>query len=863
MHKLIYICNMASRYDTIPQFNPFIQPAPLELVSQVGLMKEAKYLEGVQKVQSYVDRASSIDLIKEADKEYLAGQLSKLSENIRQVASQDFSNPNLQSYVGGLATSIVTDRNIQNGYLGTQKVRQKQAFINDLRTKHPELYNTNNEAYSMLDITAWLNDGTAGTPLIDNKPYSNYYDYSKEVRDAMSNFKPSRIRRKTPQGEWIVTTEDASWTESELREYLNGVLSDRAKQQLKIEGVVAFAGRDSALLSSYYDKMKNTVAINDQNIAALQARLTAIGDPIQKQIINDKIASLKDQNIDYISRTAEIDNGDLNFFNANKEGIAQYLMKEGYITGVVNGYSHVDDTVEYSPNDIWRTKFEQSMQNARQNARMAFDAQQNALDRAERQADRNQARSLKLMELGLKDINGNDIPQYQKAQHNISEKDKTVTSKERFDNEVKGIEAKSVEYYNKLRGEVLAGDDNLRRQNLDFIRKGGKSGSKNDPVAVATDEFIQQQMKKPKSQRNPIADEYIENMNALNMEREVYAKKQRDIDDQIDIEMASLGAEFSNLWKNVKPEMSVTVYDPRTRRSESTTITKEQIRDMILNQKGKIGGSAPSLDNKPNWITREGGLLTSRYVINVGGKRMEISGIPLARTSDQNALVRAFDVLIANSKNTNKIADLRNRLYDQALLNMGDWYTPTSTKDPSVTAAINFMQRNYGGTPDEWEVSQVNKTTGEVQFRINPKKNTTVNQQLLLGASEYDQANDSYTYKGLPFFVRKGLENLSPTDRAMLKSLEVNTNLPIEGYYTPSGSWDPNGNGQFMQILKRMGSDGQYKYYLRHEDSKVIINQNLVDPISAINAAKVLTADSKMLQDIIRQQEKNYTVKER
>lgn len=856
---------MASRYDTTPTFNPFYQPVDLNLVAQVGFTREAKYLEGVQKVQSYVDKASSLDLIKDADKNYYASKLSELSDNIRDVASQDFSNPTLQSTVGGLANSILKDKNIQNAYTGTQKVRQKQAMIKEIRTKNPELYNPANEAYSMLDVNEWLNDGTAGTPLVDNKSYYNYYDYAKEVREAMNGFKPSKIRRKTPQGEWIVTTEDASWTEGELREYLNGVLSDRAKQQLKVEGVTAFYGKDSALLSGYYSKMKDTVKSNNSTISALQARLAALGDPVQKAIINDKINSLKEQNIDYISKTSEIDDGNLDFFNANKEGIAEYLMKDGYISGVISGYSHVDDTVEYSPNDIWKAKFQESMDNARANARMAFDAQQSALGRAftadENEKNRANQRTLKLMDLGLKDANGNDIPQFQKAQHNLSDKDKSVTSKDRFDTEVKTIEVKSAEQYQKLRNEILAGDDNLRRQNINFIKGGGKSGSKNDPVEIATNEFVRAQMSKPKSERNPIADEYIEQQNALNMEREVYDKKRQDIDNQVDIEMASLSAKLAAEWKSLPEETNVTLYDSRTGKYEPTKVSKDQLRDIMLNQNGKFRGAPPDPKTKPNWVTKEPGL-GGAYTININGKQISFSpGIGMPKQYE--SLVRVYNTIASNNKELAKIAEFKNGLYDQALLNMGDWYTPTSTKDPSVTAAINFMQRNYGGTPDEWEVSQVNRTTGDVQFRLNPKnkKNTTINETLLRGASEYDQVNDSYTYKGLSYFVRKGLDNLSPTDRTMVKALEVNNNLPLQGYYTPSGSWDPNGNGQFLQILKKMGSDGQYRYYLRHEDSKVIINQDLADPVSAVNAGKALTSDLNMLQDIIRKQEKNYTIK--
>lgn len=858
---------MASRYDTIPVFNPFIQPAPSELVSQVGLMRETGYIDGVKRIQEYADKASSVDLIKDADKEYLATKLADLSDSIRDVASQDFSNPALQSTIGGLATGVLRDKVIQNGYRGTQQVRRKQAFVEEIRSKHPELYNPANEAYSMMDINQWLNDGQAGSKLVDNKSYYNYYDYSKEVREAMTNYKPSKIRRKTPQGEWIVTTEDASWTDSELREYLNGVLSDRAKQQLRVEGVVAFAGKDDALLASYYSKMKDTVDGNNKSISNIQARLSAIGDPLQKQILTDKIASLKEQNIDYISKTADIDKGDLDFFTANKEGIAEYLMKDGYISGVVHGHSHVDDTVEYTPNDIWRTKFTQSMENARSNARMEFDARQSAADRAFRAAEGDKNRFLESIKLGLKNPDGTDVPRFQKAQHNLSEKDRLLTSKDRFDQEVADVATKTTDLYQKLRGEVLAGDSNLVRQNLDFIKKGGKSGSTDDPVAVATSAFIQAQMSKPKDQRNPIADDYIEQQNALNITKEVFDQQKERIDNQVEANFGKEVAQVRSKVRDVRPfaipkietqTMNVRGSQVTTgyRIAGSQTVTGQDILDYLT------GAASPS----------KAALISQAVSIGLGADAAHISPEVKRQVDSVRAYIKDVEKAVGNTvgrfggrgavvKLLKQAKDYENGLYDQVLLNAGDWYTPTSTKDPNVVAAINFMQRNYGGTPEEWEVSQVNRTTGEVQFRINPKKSSTINVDLLKGASEYDQANDAYTYKGLNYFIDKGIENLSPSEIALIRALDINTNLDLNGYYTPSGHYDPNGNGQFIQVLKRKGSDGQDKYYLRHEDSKVIIKRDLQDPVSAMNAAKVLTADPQMLQDIIRKQEKNYTVK--
>jgi hypothetical protein len=43
---------MASYTDQIPQFNPYIQQLPVEAMAQVGMEKQRRYDEGLQKIQN-------------------------------------------------------------------------------------------------------------------------------------------------------------------------------------------------------------------------------------------------------------------------------------------------------------------------------------------------------------------------------------------------------------------------------------------------------------------------------------------------------------------------------------------------------------------------------------------------------------------------------------------------------------------------------------------------------------------------------------------------------------------------------------------------------------------------------------------
>lgn len=62
---------MATHFDSVPQFNSYIQEIPMDLAAQVDYRKQQAYNQGVQPVQFAVDKVAGIDVIKDEDKQLL------------------------------------------------------------------------------------------------------------------------------------------------------------------------------------------------------------------------------------------------------------------------------------------------------------------------------------------------------------------------------------------------------------------------------------------------------------------------------------------------------------------------------------------------------------------------------------------------------------------------------------------------------------------------------------------------------------------------------------------------------------------------------------------------------------------------
>ena len=102
---------MASYTDTVPKFNPYVKQLPLEAMVEVGMYKQQKYDEGIQKIQTNIDNVAGLDVHNDVDKAYLQSKLNQLGNDLRTVSAGDFSNFQLVNSVNGMTNQIAKDKN--------------------------------------------------------------------------------------------------------------------------------------------------------------------------------------------------------------------------------------------------------------------------------------------------------------------------------------------------------------------------------------------------------------------------------------------------------------------------------------------------------------------------------------------------------------------------------------------------------------------------------------------------------------------------------------------------------------------------------------------------------------------------------
>jgi len=185
---------MASFTDAIPQFNPYIQQLPVEAMVTVGMEKQQRYDQGLQKIQSQIDQVAGLDIYRTEDKQLLQSKLNELGSKLKTVAAADFSNYQLVNSVAGMAGTVMKDPAIFAAVQSTQNIKNNEKLMEEARQKN-ELTPDNLDYYNK-KLLAYENSGLLderGKPIVFNAKYDPHFDVDKFTRETFNAVKPSGL----------------------------------------------------------------------------------------------------------------------------------------------------------------------------------------------------------------------------------------------------------------------------------------------------------------------------------------------------------------------------------------------------------------------------------------------------------------------------------------------------------------------------------------------------------------------------------------------------------------------------------------------------------------------------------------------
>lgn len=345
---------MASFTDIIPQFNPYVQQLPVEAMVQVGMEKQKRYDEGIQKIQTQIDNIAGLDIAQDAQRAYLQSKLNELGNNLKNVAAGDFSNFQLVNSVGGMTSQIVKDPRIVNALSSTKAYRKgledMAALTKEGKASASRTWEFKNAA------NAWLNGDVDASFNTLYKPYTNYRKNATEIIKGLTG--DSTIRDDAfdidAKGNLVIKdamtrTKLAGISPEKIQQALLSGLSPDDWEQISVDGRYNYANTTpQSFAESLNASYKGKYDAFAQQRTILENAKSSTSSAVEKQKIDQKIGELNkilgniQEEYNSVSRT--FDDGDV-------ESAKAKLFTTNFMNGFSKAFSYTEtsQTYETSP----------------------------------------------------------------------------------------------------------------------------------------------------------------------------------------------------------------------------------------------------------------------------------------------------------------------------------------------------------------------------------------------------------------------------------------------------------------------------------------------------------------------------------
>ena len=358
---------MASFTDAIPQFNPYIQQLPVEAMVPVGMEKQQRYDQGLQKIQSQIDQVAGLSLYRDSDKQQLQSKLNELGSKLKTVAAADFSNYQLVNSVAGMASTIMKDPVVLAGVQSTQNIKNNEKLMEEARQKGeltPDNLDFYNKKLAAYDSAGLVDE--RGKPIVFGAKYVPHFDVEKYARETFNAIKPSNmtwdevftqdVNGNTVYSPVMLRMEKEGIFPEVVKQTIDQIFSDpRVAQQLQITGEYNYKGQDAnSLKTMLVGQQDFKIAEVNNEIQDLTLKKNATENLEEKTKIDTQIKNLQD----LVPKIKNNYAGLMEAADSNTEALRGYLYENdvrGRYTSMF-GYMKTKQSREQDP--MWKAQFD-------------------------------------------------------------------------------------------------------------------------------------------------------------------------------------------------------------------------------------------------------------------------------------------------------------------------------------------------------------------------------------------------------------------------------------------------------------------------------------------------------------------------
>lgn len=359
---------MANFTDAISQFNPYVEQLPVDAMAQVGMYKQAKYDEGVQKIQSQIDKISGLSVLHPEDKLYIQSKINEVTDKLKRFSTADFSNQQIVSSVSGMTSRLLNDKNILSAVETTANLKKQKEYQEKAISENKS--SPSNDAYFEDGIEKYLQTkDPVKRNAFKNFKYVPYTDLSKKWTELIKSINPNATKEDIGKAEDFID-KDGKFQAGKIYEVMTRIsnegvsmeqienairatLTDNDLLQLKIDANYRFRGIDSEKMKNHlkgdYDEKLKTIDGLEKSLN--QYKETVKNNSAQIVATDKSLDKLKEKKNKLKSEYEE----NLSLANTDLESLKTNIYKEGTIFSFANSFSWEKKAKELLDNPYFET----------------------------------------------------------------------------------------------------------------------------------------------------------------------------------------------------------------------------------------------------------------------------------------------------------------------------------------------------------------------------------------------------------------------------------------------------------------------------------------------------------------------------
>ena len=308
--------------------------------------------------------------------------LKESMNNLKNLSSMDLSQQQNVEAASSVFAPFWKNTHVLADMMLTKHYNQQENIAESFRLKDGgKEYSDDNINFVRMQRQAFAKDDPMNYgQYYQNKSYfTPYHDVDKEMREIMKDFKPDDISTVTPKGFYFYKEQDASVRPEAVRRYLEGTLSDKAKQQLRISAAVRYGSNPQAVIANYASTASSNVKQITGELDRVNSYLKIEKDPTKKEQLVAYKTQLEDSKNIYSNNLDRIKSGDTGFMAGQINNLAYEILYNEKINNFANAQARKVYKMDITENSVAFGIWKEQMADNRAARKEKFDIEMEKL----------------------------------------------------------------------------------------------------------------------------------------------------------------------------------------------------------------------------------------------------------------------------------------------------------------------------------------------------------------------------------------------------------------------------------------------------------------------------------------------------